>query len=369
MAKTTSDSSSHFFDPASKSIPPLVRHHHIKALSASMKGWQNTHEIPPVLLLTGQPGIGKRVAAYALAQWILCRAVFKKESFLEGCGQCESCTKFISGSSVDFIEISSMAEDQAIDSHQTLKIEQFRKLKSTLGFGAHDGNFKVVLISHADRMTVQAANSVLKLLEDPPKGWVFILTADDSSLLLPTLVSRCQTIRLRPFISAEIKELLDFFSITGEKQEICAEIAQGSWKRALSLSGNEFWEDRKALFHFLKDPLGNFNSMMDWSLENSSHLDLLIDLLEQLSFDLIQWTLSAHSTSLEKFQWTHSDCKNQILAYAHKMLQQLGSVQNAREFWIEQSERLAQARQEVALPLNRKLFVQDLLLPWIRVSA
>lgn len=371
MAKTLSDSSSHLFHPTSESLPDLIRQHHAKVLYASMKEWGNSHQIPSVLLLTGQPGIGKRIAAYSLAQWILCRPFLKKESSssLEACGECESCTKFTTGSSVDFIEISSSTEEQSIDAHQTLKIEQFRKLKSTLGFGALEGNFKVVLISYAERMTVQAANSVLKLLEDPPKDWVFILTAHDSSLLLPTLVSRCQTVRLRPFISSEIKELLNFFSVTGEKQEICAEMAQGSWKRALFLSENEFWKNRKSLFHFIQDPLTNFNSIMDWSLESSSNVDFLIDLLEQLSFDLIQWTLNADSISLEKFKWTHFDCKNEILTYAQKTIQQLGSAQNAREFWLKQSERLARARQELNLPLNRKLFLQDLLLPWIRMSA
>ena len=72
--------------------------------------------------------------------------------------------------------------EEGVTSTGALKIDQFRRLKETAGYGAHEGSHRVILIPNADRMTTQAANSVLKILEEPPRGWVFILTASDPTL-------------------------------------------------------------------------------------------------------------------------------------------------------------------------------------------
>src|SRR5690349_10241391 len=97
-----------------------------------MKEWQSRKQIPPVLLLTGQEGIGKRAMAYFLAQWILCENT--KET--GPCGGCASCQKMTAGNSTDFTEVGPESEEDS----GSLKIEQFRKLKASTGYSALEGS-------------------------------------------------------------------------------------------------------------------------------------------------------------------------------------------------------------------------------------
>lgn len=205
-------------------LPSAVLRHHIDegSLHTSLKEWHSLKKVPQVLLVTGMVGVGKRSLCHYLAQWILCENTWPTDSEeaglfgnlmletekptetsqnnLKPCGSCQSCINALKGAWVDFTEIQSEeSENDPGNDSGTLKIDQFRKLKSSLGFSGGTGKYRVILIPNADRMTIQAANSVLKLLEEPPAGWIFLLTSSDASLLLPTIVSRCQQLRLKPF--------------------------------------------------------------------------------------------------------------------------------------------------------------------------
>ncbi|MEO5969262.1 MAG: hypothetical protein ABIQ95_04995 [Bdellovibrionia bacterium] len=371
----------------SKAPPETVIQHHGKTLFGLMKEWQQRLQLPSVLLLTGQSGIGKRSMVYFLAQWILCEkqgfyssksdkaASDKGTSEPRPCGQCPSCQRALSGNDVHFTEIfADSDEESGVGSASTasnsgnsgaLKIEQFRKLKASMGFGATEGRSKIILIPAADRMTLQAANSVLKLLEETPPGWIFFLTANDPTLLLPTVASRCQIFRLKPFSTDELEELLKQADVDSQRIKICAVLAQGSWDRALSLAKDETWEQRKALFQFLKAPSSNIHALVDWASMQPSHFDTLIDLLEQLTADLIRWTTSSSISQPESYPWIQSDGAEALAFHAREFGRKHGGIDMARAAWIRHAERLAQARLKSSLPLNKKLLIQDVLLPWM----
>ena len=203
---------------------PVIRHHGASVFGA-MREWTAQKRVPPVLLLTGTAGCGKRSISYWLAQWILCETRGMSTGAAPGdtgtpddqdpftsslfgdmgaapppaaepepqapasgdpgpCGECNSCRRAIQGNWVDFTEVlpEDSGDGSSSSSTGTLKVDQFREIKRKLGFGAHEGAYRIVLIPNADRMTVQAANSVLKLLEEPPPGWLFFLTASDPTL-------------------------------------------------------------------------------------------------------------------------------------------------------------------------------------------
>lgn len=371
-------------------LPALVVDHHGKILFPVMKQWADQKRVPPVWLVMGPDGVGKRSMMHYVSQWLLCeRSGFRAAAGLapgddEGpglfsetfaapepaaasgeprpCGECTSCQRALKNQWLDFTEISSRGGPGSDDDSEQIKIDQFRKLKDSLGFGAHSGAFKIHLIAGADRMTIAAANSLLKILEEPPPGWIFFLTANDVSLLLPTLISRCQRLRLRPIETKDLAELLAQAGVPMDRVKVCAELAQGSWGKAHSLASEETWEQRAGITRFLASPSQELGGLVDWACESQKNLALLIDQLEHLATDLIRWSVSDAG-----FQWKNADAKKTLAAHAENAAKKLGGRDRAREFWTDRTERLARARQESLAPLNKKLLVQDLLMPWMMI--
>jgi hypothetical protein len=371
-------------------VPKAALDHHLKTLKPSMEEWLGSGKLPPVLLLTGLSGVGKRSIGYFLAQWIFCENVGltsspeeapedtgfffgdepKKEAApapasekrIEPCGECLQCKRALSGSWVDFTEITSDEEDESANS--SLKIDQFRKLKESAGFAAREGGHKIILIPNADRMTPQAANSVLKILEEPPRGWIFFLTASDPTLLLPTVLSRCQQLKLRPMPLETVQELLSDAGILGEKQKVAASLSQGSWGRALSLATEDTLEHRQMLFDFLERPQGALNLLVDWAAQTPEKLGLLFDQLELICLDLVRFSVSED----QNYKWNNTDGATALKNHADSLHRKLGSMENVRAFWIARSERIAIARREALAPLNRKLLIQDILMPWLEAA-
>jgi DNA polymerase-3 subunit delta' len=363
-----------------------------------MREWRSSRRVPPVLLITGLKGVGKRSLSYFLAQWLLCdrsgmnsRGEIREENSpslfaslapaLDGepsteapaaqdpnapavpCGECASCHKALRGSWIDFEEIRSGADDE---NEKTLKVEQFRRLKAQQGYSAHESDYRVILIPDADRMTMQAANSVLKLLEEPPRGWIFLLTASDSNLLLPTLVSRCQTLRLKPFPDEPLERLIAASAPGGDpkRRRLAVMLAQGSWGKAMQWTEDDAWKNRGLILDFLKEPQAPLNALVDGAALDTVSFEKLLDQLESLALDLIRWTL-LEAVPAEKNTWLNSDAAAALAAHAQALVRRKGGPAGARAWWIERAERIARARQELVSPLNRKLLAQDILLPWL----
>jgi hypothetical protein len=391
MSARTSKDTAAQSEPSLLPISEIALAHHLNSLSLSMEEWSKTKRLPPVLLLTGLSGIGKRTIAYFLSQWIFCEktgfvtspdasmesSLFggspaptaQAEALLRPCGDCIQCKRAINGTWVAFTEITS--DDEEEGSTGSLKIDQFRKLKESAGYSADEGSYKIILIANADRMTLQAANSMLKILEEPPRGWIFLLTASDPTLILPTVLSRCQAMKLKPMPVETIRALLSDAGVLGEKQKVSALLSEGSWGRAISLATDDVLEHRQILFDFLERPQGGLNPLVDWAAQTSENLGLLFDQLEMICLDLIRYSLSnpsAEPAGDRTWSWTNVDGSRALQNHAQALTAQRGSLEASRRFWIARSERIAQARREALLPLNKKLLIQDVLLPWLEAS-
>lgn len=344
-----------------EAVPQEILSYHGEILFPRMARWRVSGRIPPVLLLTGQPGIGKRALSYALAQWILCESTSNPDHPAP-CQTCFSCQSLAAGNHTAFTELTP-AEDS-----DTLKIEQFRDLKATIGFGTYHHHARVILIPHAEKMTPQAANSMLKLLEETPRGWQFILTTHDATLLLPTLISRCQTIKLKPVSTAIIQDLLNRHQVDSTRAQACAEISQGSWDRALKLAQEETWEKRKDIFKFIESPHQELNPLLDWVAQKPTNFETLIDLLEQFTLELLFWASQNPLPSPQLHSWNSADLSHSLATYAQNETRRRGGLTQAQSFWFDRAERLAQCRFELSLPLNRKILAQDVLFPWLEPS-
>ncbi len=355
MTQDLSDSQSR---SPSDLFPEALLEHHGKRVFAPMARWKSKKQIPPVLLITGQAGIGKKSMSRYLAEWILCETP-PPGPIPKACKLCHSCLSFASGNHTAFTEVA--PEDDT----ESLKIDQFRELKATVGFGTYHHHARVILIPQVERMTPQAANSMLKLLEETPPGWQFLLTTHDSTLLLPTLVSRCQMIRLKPLPTLEIQQLLHKIGVAPARATVCAELSQGSWDRALRFADDDIWEKRSEVLKFIETPHLHCSPLIDWATQKISHFETLVDLLEQITAELLAWSSSTPLVPPEEFPWKCASTHPTLTSLAHHYQKKPARLESARHFWFQQAERLGQSRHEIHLPLNRKILAQDLLFPWI----
>ncbi|WP_009905012.1 DNA polymerase III subunit delta', partial [Burkholderia thailandensis] len=164
---------------------------------------------PHALLLYGQAGIGKLAFARHLAKGFLCETPRENG---EPCGACAACTWFEQGNHPDYrivvpealaAELPGAADEpKAADADEggkktktpskEIKIEQVRALVDFCGIASHRGGARVVVLYPAEALNVAAANALLKTLEEPPSGVVFLLVSARIDRLLPTIVSRCR---------------------------------------------------------------------------------------------------------------------------------------------------------------------------------
>ncbi|MBW1713374.1 MAG: AAA family ATPase [Deltaproteobacteria bacterium] len=183
---------------------------------------------PPgrVFLFWGPAGAGKGQAALALAAAWLCQNGPGREP----CQSCPACRKFRAGSHPDLIWLR-LEEDK-----KKISIGQARELKRWLNFPPAEGPTRVVLIPEAETLSLEAANSLLKTLEEPPADTLTVLTAVDPEALPATILSRCQKIFFKPLaqdiVAAELGQRL---SSEPAQARLGAALAGDSLEAALEL--------------------------------------------------------------------------------------------------------------------------------------
>jgi len=143
-------------------------------------------------LLTGPPGSGRSIAAVSFAAALLCDQA--------GCGQCKSCKMVQSGSHPD---VSVLATEKVI-----ISIEEIRQLVSSSHFGGSMGQYQIMIIEDADRMSERSSNVLLKALEEPPEGTVWLLCAPSEADMLPTIRSRVRKVALKQPSTETVSDLL-----------------------------------------------------------------------------------------------------------------------------------------------------------------
>jgi len=201
------------------------------------------------------PGVGKKTAAAIFAMACNCqdpvagpfgRADAGSAHLEEGekrfnpCGRCRSCQKIRSGNHPDFIHIK--------PSGPYIKIAQIRSLLHTLSVKPYEATRRVVLLSDAQCMNTEAANALLKALEEPPPETILILTARQGTDLLPTVKSRCQPIKFNPLSTAALEKLLtENHGLGRQEAEVLAIVGNGSYTRAATLIDSQWLLHRQWL--------------------------------------------------------------------------------------------------------------------------
>src|SRR3990170_3347429 len=169
-------------------------------------------------LFAGPPGLGRRTLALRFAQALNCQTPLDAGI---PCGQCRDCKQ------IEAMQHADLTVVQADSDGGTLKVDQIREARRMLTFKPYQSKYRVAIFLHFQEANDNAANALLKTLEEAPSYAVLILTADNPEQLLPTIVSRCEILRLRPLPVAAIEADLRERGIEEERARLLAHISGG----------------------------------------------------------------------------------------------------------------------------------------------
>ena len=197
--------------------------------------------VPGSMLFTGDEGIGKKIFALELAKSLNCR----HRNGVEACDECSSCKRISRSTFPPFSSDDDNKERMIWSEHadvamvrphkQIIRVRPMRELEREANFRPFEGSARVFIVEDADTMNDQAANALLKTLEEPPPTSHLILTTSNPTALLATIRSRCQMIRFAPIDAIEVEKfLVEKRNLPAGDARLLARTSQGSIGRALT---------------------------------------------------------------------------------------------------------------------------------------
>jgi DNA polymerase III subunit delta' len=221
----------------------LRGHRHVLDLLASAAA---RNAVPQSLLFAGPEGVGKRLAAIALAQAVNCPQIASGHP----CGSCNACRKIARGVHPDVLLI------EPGDSG-SIKVEEVREAIGRVAYRPFEGRRRVTIIDNADALVPNAQDALLKTLEEPPSGSIFVLVTPRPDALLPTIRSRCYRLRFGRLSEAEVVAILqERHGWTEAEARAAAALADGSAGAALEGRTEEAAEAREAAVDLLRGVAG-----------------------------------------------------------------------------------------------------------------
>jgi DNA polymerase III subunit delta' len=202
--------------------------------------------VPPSLLFAGPEGVGKRRVAMALAETLNCLQPTTGDGLeRDACGTCAACRRIARGTHPDVIVL------EPGDSG-TIKIDPVREIIDRAQYRPFEGRRRAVIVDHADALTDDAQSALLKILEEPPSGSVFLLVTSSPDALLSTVRSRCPRLRFGPLSPGEIADALKRDHEYGDAEaRAAAADADGSLGRALEAEAADLTEARSTAQQWL----------------------------------------------------------------------------------------------------------------------
>ena len=308
-------------------------------------------------LLAGPRGVGRRTLALALAQALNCPQPLAPG---QPCQVCPTCRRIREQAYPDLSVI------QAEQVGGTLKIDQVRELQRSLALAPYEGRFRVAVFLRFEEATIQSQNALLKTLEEPNPQVVLVLTALSAENLLPTIVSRCEILRLRSLPVTQVREALEQrWSLPPARAALLAHISEGRPGVALQyhlqpelLEQRQAWLEELALL-LPASRLERFPFAEKWEIDIRKKIRLKEDLRGQLVTWLSLWRDVYLTSSQAPVAITNLDWQPQIQFLA-------GALSPARAFAM--LRRIGQTLELLHKNMNTRLALEVLLLELPRLS-
>ncbi|MBQ8201090.1 MAG: DNA polymerase III subunit delta' [Clostridia bacterium] len=268
-------------------------------------------------LISGMEGIGKRTLSRLMAQHLLCQAQHKP------CGTCPSCIQVQEGNHPDAVIVTpgKPLSPDVKSGLQGISVDEIRYVISLVGQHTFIGGRRVVIIERAEKMNQPAQNALLKTLEEPMPGTVFLLLTDSPELLLPTIVSRCRALKLHPWPDEVVLKALKNHGVEDDMARKALHVCGGSIGRAVAIAADErFWQRRQDVmqdFFTIGSRSDILRISSEWK-DRKDESDALLDDLEDMVRTLLIVRLGRQEESMLSGYpepWQHLARKGELKAF------------------------------------------------------
>ena len=212
-----------------------------KQIIEHLKNAEKLNKVSHAYIFSGEKGSGKKLLASRFAELLQCEGEGEKP-----CGKCRSCRQAESGNHPDIIRITH-------EKPNTISVDDIREqLVGDVQIKPYQNKYKIYIVPEAEKMNVQAQNALLKTIEEPPAYAVILFLTTNASSFLPTILSRCVVLNIKPVPDQEVRKyLMEHVEVPDYQADIAVAFAQGN---AVKLATSEYFNEIKnAALHILKN--------------------------------------------------------------------------------------------------------------------
>lgn len=300
----------------------------------------NQGRLPHALLFTGPEGIGKKLTAFGLAKALLCE---KSEN--DYCDQCASCHRINQDNHPDVTIIRPEGN--------SIKIEQLRDWQKSLESRSYSGSWRTTIIDQAEKVSTSAANSILKILEEPPDDTLICLIAVEARDILSTIVSRCQILRFSPLARSDfIRIIMKHGRLTESQAALIYNLSKGQLSRGLAMDLDNLIHTREQWRQFFHSTSSDKRSCPQ--TDKASVMDAL-EIIAHWWRDVILLQFGIEGSML-----TNQDMLSEVKKEAGE---------NTRSLVISRINLILQTMAAVEKNASPKMAIDSLLLQWDNIFS
>ena len=237
------------------------------------------NKVSHAYIINGERSSGKEFIARIFAAALQCEHPDTSSGMWEPCGECHSCKQMATGNQPDVITLTH-------EKPGTIGVEDIRgQINNSVGIKPYSSPRKVYIMNEGEKMTVQAQNALLKTLEDAPEYVVILILTSNVDSLLPTILSRCVLLNMKPVKDSQVKRfLMETMETPDYKADICVAFARGNIGKARLLASSEEFdrvkEEAITLLKYINDMeiseiVGAIKKINEYKLDVNDYLDIL----------------------------------------------------------------------------------------------